>query len=256
MDLESQEGGPECTCSASERNREYQKRYYDKLRQDPDRWAAYLEKKRLAYPLAAPVKRQRCVDWKKKNIDKVRAAKRRFHAAHREEANRRRMEHYAAHREEEAIKAKARRSDPVIGEMLRDRRRKNLLAQIARDPEGYRQKRQEYTQKNRAAYHLAGVKKRAQEKNLQFDLDLDWFKERLENGVCEITGIEFVSANKRVPYSASVDRIDPKGPYTKANCRMIIWWLNMAFGNLGEEHAMSVFRAVFAKRGEVVQPPS
>lgn len=55
----------------------------------------------------------------------------------------------------------------------------------------------------------------------------------------------------RNPDAPSVDRKDPAGPYTKENCRMVLWWLNRALSNLGEEYSIAVFRAVFIKRGEI-----
>lgn len=60
------------------------------------------------------------------------------------------------------------------------------------------------------------------------------------------------SYSKRSPNLPSIDRIDPKGPYTKENCRLILWWLNRALIDLGEEYAMQVFRGIFVSRGEML----
>lgn len=89
-------------------------------------------------------------------------------------------------------------------------------------------------------------KKSARLKGVDFDLDHDWFRVRLAAGICQVSGLPFdLTAAKRVAASPSVDRIDPKGPYTKANCRLILWWINQAFSNMGEDYAFGVFRAIF-----------
>ena len=105
------------------------------------------------------------------------------------------------------------------------------------NPSGYCTEHWNY---HRIAYLLiSSAKSRAKNKSLQFDLDLDWVKERLN--VCEVTGIKFeirdvttTSSGRnyanRHPYTPTIDRIDNNKGYTKDNCRVVIWWYNLSKG--------------------------
>ena len=64
-----------------------------------------------------------------------------------------------------------------------------------------------------------------------------------------MTGIEFDMSVSRSANSPSIDRINPAGPYTKENCRMILWSLNRALSNHGEEYMFDLFKRIFEKRG-------
>lgn len=84
---------------------------------------------------------------------------------------------------------------------------------------------------------LNQCKNRATKKNLEYDLDPDWFREK-SVGVCEITGIPFdisppQEKGKRNPLSPSIDRIDIDKGYTKDNCRVVLWAVNRAMGDDG-----------------------
>ena len=75
------------------------------------------------------------------------------------------------------------------------------------------------------------------------DIDHAWVMERLERGVCEISGVPFVYENRH-PCLPSIDRIDRTQPgHMKANCRMILWGLNAFKGTASEE----VFRECLEK---------
>jgi hypothetical protein len=109
---------------------------------------------------------------------------------------------------------------------------------------------------NRGSWFWSATKKAAQRAGVSFDLDRDWFEKRLQGGVCELSGFAFdfgapAIPGGRVPNGPSVDRIDPRGPYTKANRRLILWWLNRALSNMGEEYALQIFRGILRKRGEL-----
>lgn len=94
---------------------------------------------------------------------------------------------------------------------------------------------------------MYGSKKSAKKKGLEFDLTVDWFRERLDRGTCEMSGLAFDMKAKRGAMSPSVDRRDPSGPYTRANCRMILWYLNRAMSDLGEAFALRVFGEVIKR---------
>jgi len=89
------------------------------------------------------------------------------------------------------------------------------------------------------------VKQRAKAQSLDFNLDLEWFKERIERGVCEATGLPFVDSDKPMaPFTHSVDRTDPGKGYTKDNCKMVIWIYNAAKGSNSHEDVMIMARSL------------
>lgn len=89
------------------------------------------------------------------------------------------------------------------------------------------------------------VKRRARDAKVEFDLDLEWFKERIERGVCEATGLPFVDSDKPMaPFTHSVDRTDPSKGYTKDNCKMVIWIYNAAKGSNSHEDVMIMARSL------------
>ena len=93
------------------------------------------------------------------------------------------------------------------------------------------------------------MRKRCRANGLDCDLTNDWVREKFAAGVCEMTGIEFDMSVSRSANSPSIDRINPAGPYTKENCRMILWSLNRALSNHGEEYMFDLFKRIFEKRG-------
>jgi len=82
---------------------------------------------------------------------------------------------------------------------------------------------------------LASTKSSAKKRNLVFDLTETWFKERIEKGVCEVTGLPIRpkpyqkgSVGDRGFYSPSIDRIDNNIGYIESNCRLVCWGYNLA----------------------------
>jgi hypothetical protein len=68
-----------------------------------------------------------------------------------------------------------------------------------------------------------------------FDISEEWFKNKLEKGFCEVSGLpiktkayEAGKAGGRSFYSPSIDRIDNAIGYVESNCRIVCWGLNMA----------------------------
>jgi len=83
---------------------------------------------------------------------------------------------------------------------------------------------------------------------LQCGITPAWIKERLDRGVCELTGIAFDMTGKRTQNSPSIDRIIPGGPYTPENCRMILWSLNRGLNNYGLDYMLTIFEMILRKR--------
>jgi hypothetical protein len=90
--------------------------------------------------------------------------------------------------------------------------------------------------KGRAAHMLNNARRRAKEKDVVFDLTTDWLLEKLDKGICEVTGLPMTvninggKGHKNNPFSPSIDRINQKGNYVEENCRITIWIYNRARG--------------------------
>lgn len=76
---------------------------------------------------------------------------------------------------------------------------------------------------------LFSVRHRAETLGLPYDLDKEWYLSGIEKG-CAMTGIPFELNHGlnhgRSAKHPSIDRIDSKKGYTKANCRMVLNIMN------------------------------
>ena len=72
-------------------------------------------------------------------------------------------------------------------------------------------------------------------------------------GRCELTGILFSSriVGVRRPFIPSVDRIEPREPYTFQNCRLVCWIVNMARGDWGDEVFWEMVRSAYEHRARL-----
>jgi hypothetical protein len=77
------------------------------------------------------------------------------------------------------------------------------------------------------------AKRRAEKKGVPFDVTVDYLKS-LFTGYCALSRIPFVLDQKirgskrgaAHPFTASIDRIDPKLGYVEGNVRWVLWILN------------------------------
>lgn len=112
-----------------------------------------------------------------------------------------------------------------------------------RNPELARKRVREYQcsarGRERILWHSA--KARALAKGLEFSLTREWIQDRLILGCCELTGLPFSWGTRRGDgqmngaFSPSIDRRDITKGYTPENCRVVVWALNCALGQWGEE---------------------
>lgn len=104
-----------------------------------------------------------------------------------------------------------------------------------------------------AMYHTS--KKGAVSRGLEFDLPLEWYKEKLKGGFCEVTGLPFVlnteespltvrvKNQNRHPFAPSVDRTDSAQGYSPDNCKMVVLIYNTAKGSFTDDAVEMFCRA-------------
>ena len=81
-------------------------------------------------------------------------------------------------------------------------------------------------------------------------LTLHWLTTRLSTGICAATGLPFEFPKPgqgerigRVPCRPSLDRIDSARGYTRNNCRIVLYWYNIAKAEWGEDLVISLMKA-------------
>ena len=96
---------------------------------------------------------------------------------------------------------------------------------------------------------LRPARKRSKDKNIDFDLDVEWAMSRW-TGKCELTGIEFDLTSKGrggKPKSPSIDRINPNIGYVKSNCRIILWCVNSFKQTMNDDSMLEIARKLVSK---------
>jgi hypothetical protein len=73
---------------------------------------------------------------------------------------------------------------------------------------------------------------------LEFNLTPKWVKEKLDRGICELTGIPFDMEEEGRQWSTpSLDQIDAGKGYTMDNTRLVLFSVNSMMGNWGQDRA-------------------
>lgn len=77
----------------------------------------------------------------------------------------------------------------------------------------------------------------------------EWLEQKLENGVCEVTGLPFVFNHMqgKVPFSPSLDRISSNLPYTPENTRVVVWIYNSAKNVFTDEDVLTMAKALLER---------
>jgi len=110
--------------------------------------------------------------------------------------------------------------------------------------------------KTRLKKILNGVKSRAKEKNMPFNLNYEWVEVHARNG-CEMTGIPFdfsnpKNGNRINAHAPSVDRINPTKGYTKDNCRMVCWLYNSAKSYYTDKDVFNMAKALIKQQSLII----
>jgi hypothetical protein len=114
--------------------------------------------------------------------------------------------------------------------------------------------------RGRALVLWCSAKHRAKRYKLQFDLPKEWIEDKLIKGCCDMTGIQFDLSTgggrrNRHPYAPSIDRINSSGGYTVDNCRVVIWHVNTALAQYGDEALYKLAEALVARRKQANRKP-
>lgn len=96
----------------------------------------------------------------------------------------------------------------------------------------------------RAMTLFKSAQRRSNKFSEKSDIDLNFIIERLETGVCEVTGLPFDFNShpvyKKNPYAPSIDRIDSCKGYTKDNVRIVLWQVNLLRGEMTDEEVLII----------------
>lgn len=126
-------------------------------------------------------------------------------------------------------------------------------AYFARNPEKCRARWRAYAMSPRGTITalLNYAHDRARKDGLAYDLDREWLSEKLERGVCEVSGLPVRRISpgdyRTHPYAPSLDRIVPALGYVKSNTRLVLFAVNRAMSDWGQEVLLTIARAIVNK---------
>jgi hypothetical protein len=105
--------------------------------------------------------------------------------------------------------------------------------------------------------------RRAKLSKSEVTITREWLLERINKGVCELTGLVFNFDGRgqysRQPYAPSIDRIDPQNKnYTPENCRVVLWAVNCSMAEYGDEIMIPIFEKIveYAKQNKLTSVPT
>lgn len=105
------------------------------------------------------------------------------------------------------------------------------------------------TPEGRAYQLFKGARLRAKQRELDFDLNVEFVLERINHGFCPVLGLPFdlspSSETHHNPLAPSIDRTDSSKGYVKSNVQIVSVWWNTAKGQWTEEfNKVALRRAV------------
>lgn len=98
---------------------------------------------------------------------------------------------------------------------------------------------------------LTWIRSRAGKMHCEFDLTHEWIAQRLEVGICEVSGIRFELSKpaglRFHAWAPSIDRVDSSKGYTQSNCRAVVWIYNMAKSEWGDDVVETLALAISSR---------
>lgn len=92
---------------------------------------------------------------------------------------------------------------------------------------------------------LRAARKRARDKGIPFQLRQSWIQERIDKGICSVSGKTFEYNGYKEgtnPNQPSLDRIDSAKGYTEDNLQLVCTWYNWAKNVMTDEQTLQNFR--------------
>lgn len=91
---------------------------------------------------------------------------------------------------------------------------------------------------------LGIIAARAIKKGWKFDLTDKWYWQKVDAGVCQKTGLAFVTKKgRKSPFQPSVDRINSSKGYTQKNCQVVCLIFNLAKNKFSEKDVYKFAKA-------------
>lgn len=100
---------------------------------------------------------------------------------------------------------------------------------------------------------FSAAKNRAKRAGRAFTITIDWFKEKLQAGHCEVTGLPFDysragKVGRRNPFAPSLDRIRNEDGYTPDNTQVVLTAINIARNELSEDQFFDIMSAYVQRK--------
>lgn len=122
----------------------------------------------------------------------------------------------------------------------------------ARWPGKQKETSRSYYTRYPAVMLMRNARRRAKKNGVPFDLEdhMPALQERLDGGVCEMTGLPFNLDNADGFWwdSPSIDRIKPELGYVYSNIRLVLYGMNAGMNRWGEDVLEKMVRAWLARK--------
>ncbi len=104
------------------------------------------------------------------------------------------------------------------------------------------------SRKSHADYKASSLLRAAKERHPEVTITKEWIVEKILNGTCEVSGIEFEGLVQKParPFTPSLDRIDPAKGYHPDNVQVVCWIYNRAKGIQDHEAVLKLAKALVA----------
>jgi hypothetical protein len=98
---------------------------------------------------------------------------------------------------------------------------------------------------------LFSTKARAKKLGVEFTLTHEWLKEKVNNGVCELSDVPFSfdATASYDPFTPSICRLDPTKGFIPSNSKVVVWMLAREFGGDSIGDVIRVNEGFFTKLG-------